>query len=252
MKIKLNFQDKKLEADLSKPIDISLSLNNGTNNVNAYYLPNPEFKTFRAEGFVGSMNEGGPCNVNNLFLSPHGNGTHTECVGHISKEPYTINQCLKEFHFIAQLISVQPRPLPNTDRVIILDEIKEKFIPDNEIKALVIRTLPNDDFKKTKNYSGKNAPYLHSSAAKLIADSGIEHLLLDLPSVDKENDGGVLAAHHEFWKYPAATRVNCSITELIYVPGNIADGIYLLNIQIASLESDASPSKILLFELKQK
>jgi hypothetical protein len=37
---------------------------------------------------------------------------------------------------------------------------------------------------------------------------------------------------------------------MIYVPENIEDGIYLLNIQIASFETDASPSKPILYEIQ--
>jgi arylformamidase len=36
---------------------------------------------------------------------------------------------------------------------------------------------------------------------------------------------------------------------MIYVPNSIFDGTYLLNIQIASFENDASPSKPVLYML---
>ena len=78
---------------------------------------------------------------------------------------------------------------------------------------------------------------------------GIDHLLIDLPSVDKESDGGKLLAHHAFWQYPFNTKTERTITEMIYVPNTIYDGTYLLNIQIASFENDASPSKPLLFQM---
>ena len=76
-----------------------------------------------------------------------------------------------------------------------------------------------------------------------------QHLLLDLPSVDREEDAGQLLAHHAFWQYPAQPRREATITELIFVPNEIADGLYLLNIQITSLELDASPSKPVLYAL---
>jgi arylformamidase len=59
-----------------------------------------------------------------------------------------------------------------------------------------------------------------------------------------------LAAHHTFWQYPAQPRTHCTITELIYVNNSIPDGLYLLNIQIASFEIDASPSKPVLYSLE--
>ena len=80
-------------------------------------------------------------------------------------------------------------------------------------------------------------------------DLGIDHLLIDLPSVDKEVDGGKLSAHHAFWQYPHNTKLERTITEMIYVSNTVYDGSYLLNLQIASFENDASPSKPLLFQL---
>jgi arylformamidase len=74
-------------------------------------------------------------------------------------------------------------------------------------------------------------------------------LLLDLPSVDREEDGGNLLGHKAFWQYPENPRSACTITELIYVPSEVPDGDYLLNIQIASLELDVSPSKPVLYAL---
>ena len=82
-------------------------------------------------------------------------------------------------------------------------------------------------------------------------DCGVQHLLIDLPSVDREEDGGELLSHHTFWQYPAATRENCTISELIFVDDKISDGLYLLNISIASFEIDVSPSKPVLYKLNR-
>jgi hypothetical protein len=70
-----------------------------------------------------------------------------------------------------------------------------------------------------------------------------------MPSIDKEVDGGVLAAHHEFWNYPSQARSHKTITEFIYVPNEVDDGTYLLNLQIASFENDASPSKPVIYKV---
>jgi kynurenine formamidase len=141
--------------------------------------------------------------------------------------------------------------LPNGDLIITADSISALFKPQANVDALIIRTLPNTSEKLNKQYSGANPPYLHHEAAQYCCASGIKHLLLDLPSVDREDDGGVLSAHHAFWQYPHKTRKEATITELIYVPNIVADGLYMLNLQIASFENDASPSKPLLFELQK-
>jgi len=115
---------------------------------------------------------------------------------------------------------------------------------------LVLRTLPNDSLKLSTNYSGANPPYMQAGAAAYLVERGVKHLLIDLPSVDREEDGGKLAAHHAFWQYPEAPRTDCTISELVYVNNSIPDGLYLINLQIASFEIDASPSKPVLYALE--
>ena len=114
----------------------------------------------------------------------------------------------------------------------------------------MIRTLPNGPEKTRQNYSNTHPPYLAADAAAYLAASGIDHLLIDLPSIDPEVDGGALKAHRAFWNYPEATRKQATITELIYVNDKVKDGLYLLNLQIAPFENDATPSKPVLFKLK--
>ena len=118
------------------------------------------------------------------------------------------------------------------------------------MEAIIIRTLPNYIEKRTKKYSHTNWSYLTEVAAKYIRECGVKHLLIDLPSVDKEKDEGKLLAHKAFWDYPKNTRFDATITELIYVPNKIEDGDFLLNLQIASFENDASPSKPVLYKIE--
>ncbi len=190
----------------------------------------------------------------NIKLNPHGNGTHTECVGHIAKDKYTINQCLKQFNFVARLISVYPQKQSNGDRVILKEQLEQLISPEElrSCEALIVRTLPNDELKLNQNYSGANPAYLHHEACAYIVENNIEHLLIDLPSVDREEDGGQLLSHKAFWKYPEAIRKNATISELIFVNNGIKDGLFLLNIQIASFELDVSPSKPVLYELRKQ
>ena len=243
----IEHKGKHFKVNLSEPIDISIPLLAGKENVNAFHLSPMKIEPFRIGDFVGSVASGGPCNVNNISFNPHGNGTHTESVGHISKDDYPIHKHLQKFFFIAELISVEPENI-GTDLVISREQIKSKLI-NEKAEAIIIRTLPNDQEKNTRQYSGTNPAYLHADAAAFISDLGIEHLLLDLPSVDKEEDGGKLSAHHKFWNYPQKPRLKSTITELIYVPDSVSDGIYLLNLQIASFMNDASPSKPVLYKL---
>jgi len=250
VRILTDFNNQKYTADLNKPIDISLPLKTGMDTVNCFWATYMDVAPVKMGNFIGSTQAGGAVNFVTVKFTPHGNGTHTECVGHISKEVYTINQSLKRFHFPAQLISIYPQKQDNGDRVILKEQIEKDFIEG--VEAIIIRTQPNDDFKRTTNYSGANAPFIHHEAIAFLVAKGINHLLIDLPSVDKEDDGGQLLAHKTFWKYPNNTRTEATITELIYVDNNVKDGLFLLNIQIASFEIDASPSKPILYELNKE
>ena len=244
-----NIQHSKGEfkIDLSKPFDISMPLHAGEKNVNAWYRPPVTMEAVRMGDWVGDVNKGGSVNFRDIWFNPHAHGTHTECVGHISKEFYSINQSLKQFFFIAELVTITPE-LIDGDAVITEEQLKTAMI-QKDCEAIIIRTLPNEESKLVRQYSNTNPPYLHHLATEFLRNKNIQHLLLDLPSVDREQDNGKLLAHHAFWNYPEATRINATITELIYVPNKIADGKYLLNLQIAPFENDAAPSKPVLYKI---
>jgi len=239
--------NKTFAFDSSRFFDLSTPIRNGDNNVNAYFLNHPKFEPFRAGGFVGSVEQGGACNCEDITFNAHGNGTHTECVGHISKEHHTINTCLKSFYHHALVITVKPEKRDNGDYWIPHTAIEQ--LNFETFDALVLRTEPNSDEKLTHMYSGTNPTYLDPALTGLLAEKGIAHIVLDLPSVDKEEDGGALLAHRAFWSYPDAPRLNATITELAYIPNEVKDGEYILNLQIAPFESDASPSKPILYPI---
>lgn len=254
MKSVIQHNNKTIQVDLSQPIDISIPLTNTDANPIAWYIEKPVIEPVRFGDWIGKVSEGSSStNFNNIFFNPHGHGTHTECLGHITRDFYSINQCLKQFFFLAEVISVKPE-LEGDDLVISKDQI-EKALGRKTTEAIVIRTLPNETAKLSRKYSNTNWPYLKGEAADFIRESGIQHLLIDLPSVDKEHDEGKLLAHKAFWNVKdvnvlnADARINCTITEMIYVADEVADGSYLLNIQIASFENDASPSKPVLYKI---
>jgi len=241
------------EANLNRPLDISIPLFEGETGVNCFYAPFYETAPVRQENFLGSTQEGGAVNFRNVRINPHGNGTHTECVGHISREPYSLLDCLSAFHFPALLITLYPQKQGDGDRLILREQLEEVLGETQSTPALVIRTMPNEkNFKWHAQYSGTNPPYLdHRAVTWLVDEWGLEHLLIDLPSVDREEDGGRLLAHKAFWQYPDRIRTHCTISELVYVNNSIPDGLYLLNIHVGSYLIDVSPSKPVLYTLRQ-
>ena len=87
-------------------------------------------------------------------------------------------------------------------------------------------------------------------AAQYLVNKGVDHLLIDLPSVDREKDGGALLCHKVFWNFDGKLRKHATITELIYVPNTVKDGTYFLNLQVAPFENDASPSRPVLYKIE--
>ena len=245
MLARININGHEHEFDLHKPIDVSMPLMANENAASAWYVPPISIEPVRTDQFIGDVNQGGSVNFNAIQFNPHGNGTHTESVGHISSAKESINQCLKTFFFNAQLISVRPEK-QGADFVITKAQVQKELKENCE--AVLIRTLPNNPDKLNRQYSNSNPPYLESAVIDHFLEKGVNHLLIDLPSVDKEVDDGVLAAHHKFWNYPDQPQQHRTITEFIYVPDEVSDGMYLLNIQIAPFENDASPSKPVLYK----
>ena len=252
MEVRLAHKGKELAFDLSNPLDISIPLRDDPQQVNCFWAPLFEVSPVRSGDFVGSTAEGGLLNFMNVRINPHGNGTHTECVGHISREPVSIHKTLRKSHFLARLITVIPQKLSNGDRCITRQAIAQALEGEEDLEALIIRTTPNDLDKQKRNYSGTNPVYMEKDAMELIVERKVKHLLIDLPSVDREEDGGALVAHNTFWNYFGnmdGCRREATITELIYVPDSILDGMYLLNLQTASFDIDVSPSKPLLYKM---
>lgn len=243
----ISYRSNSYKIDLSKPLDISIPLQGGSSGVNAWGGPLAKIAPYAQGDFVGSVAMGAPVNFNLIHFSPHAHITHTECVGHITKEAYSVNTQLQRYFFFAELITVRPEQL-NDDLVISRKQLEEAM-GSTEVVALIIRTLPNNENKLDREYTNSNPPYLLKEAAEYLSSKGVQHLLIDLPSVDKEKDGGVLAAHKAFWNLDGEMRMGATITEFIYVPDQITDGNYFLNIQMAPFENDASPSRPVLYKI---
>lgn len=249
MKGTITVNDKVYQVDFHKPLDISIVLKSNTDNPRAWHQDTPTIEPVKMGDWVGKISEGASVNFNTITFSPHAHGTHTESYGHISQEFFGINEALKTFFFIAEVISVQPVQIGD-DQIITKDSI-EKELQGKRPQAVVIRTLPNPESKKSKHWSNSNWAFLSEETTLFLREIGVEHLLIDVPSVDKEKDEGKLAAHKAFWNYPENPRKNATITEMIFVPDSIEDGIYLLNLQIASFENDASPGKPILYKISE-
>jgi len=99
---------QKYKIDLTKPLDISMPLRASKKNVNAWYIDEPTIEPVVLDGWTASVAEGASINFNNINFNPHAHGTHTECVGHITEKVHSINQNLKQFFFLAEVVTVAP------------------------------------------------------------------------------------------------------------------------------------------------
>ncbi|MBK8304136.1 MAG: cyclase family protein [Chloracidobacterium sp.] len=191
---------------LGTQIDISIPLQFNGPQPNAYGVETATSKACEAGDIVGDTRCGGSVNFEQYTFIPHCNGTHIECVGHITDERISVLDCLTDVFLAGVLVSVDPENVDGGDLVITSSSLQAASVGKaaDTPTALIVRTLPNDKF-----------------------------------------DEGKLVNHRIFWNVEpgsreinAATRVNSTITELIYVPNEVADGEYLLNLQIAPFVSD--------------
>ncbi len=224
----------RLNIDLNSAVDISIPVSFGKKQLVAFDGPPAKRAAYKAGSFVGDMRHGGSCNCEVYTFSPHLNGTHTECVGHITKERISVQNVGL---VMAALVTVKPV------QGLITAAMLKKLKP---VEALIVRTLPNGANKKTRNYRKSTPSYFTAEAMQHIVKLGVQHLLVDFPSVDKVDDSKLIN-HHIFWKKDALKK---TITELVYVPDRARDGAYLLNLQVAAFEADAAPSRPVLYKVK--
>lgn len=260
---------RKFHADLNGGVSLAIDLDFGGEQPRFFGVPPAETAPIVAGDFVGSVSEGGPCNVKLVTASFHSSGTHTECVGHISENRISIADLVENSLIPTTLITITPEKI-GSDSYHVSTEAGELFITLSNLEkalagahghfmeGLVVRTLPNHKSKLTRDYDSHSYPCLTTEATTHLREIGVRHLLVDTPSVDRADDGGQLGNHRIFWNV-AAGEVDiradrCSrrtITELIFIPDPLPDGRYILNLQLPAFASDASPSRPILYPVEE-
>ncbi len=232
-------------------------------------------KPMRSGSFIGDTRQGGSCNAEQITFNPHCNGTHTESISHLINDLIAPHQVIKQPLMPAYLLSLLPRlygdvsadadsyqpPAVPQDLMICKDMLTAvKNNIQSGVKALIIRCLPNHKSKLDQVYGGPQQPPFFSNQAMqwLVEHTDVEHLLVDMPSVDRLQDDGLLSNHRIFWNIEPGSHLSTehqhqhkTITEMIYVPNDIKDGHYILNLQLPRLNLNAVPSNPLLYQLKQ-
>jgi kynurenine formamidase len=269
MNAQLELPGGDLRIELARPLDLSVELDFQGPQARHFGAPRASAVPFSLPGFTGSVARGASCNCESITLIPHCNGTHTECVGHLTLEALHAHRITPRGFLPALLLSLTPvlssrssessDPLPDPgDRLLTGEALRAAWpagLPFGP-RALVIRTLPSAPARRTRDYTDMTPPYLTREAARYLTERGIEHLVVDLPSIDRAHDEGRLTAHRIFFGLPPgesaltrAARSHCTVTELAYIPDEAADGPYFLQLQVPAINGDAVPSRPLLYRL---
>ena len=177
---------------------------------------------------------------------PHTHSTHTECLGHISAQGPFISEILPQIPPYMHAVLVTPQITNQITRESLESVLEGRGF--DYCKAIIVRTLFTPEAKDNcVDFTESGAPYFTGDAMSYLKSKRFVHLLTDLPSVDHETDKE-LPAHHEFFDSSQEFR---TITELCclskYSTEELPDGLYMLNLQILNMHSDASPSRPLLF-----
>jgi arylformamidase len=270
MNIELKINGESYTSNLNKGQSIAITLLPNGRQPNHFGAPECVSETLIAEDFIGDTKLSGSCNVNKLTIIPHCNGTHTESVSHIVNQLVPVYQAIEDSFFPCILVSLQAqsasetkeayRPCLDKDNKVITKEQLElsiKGFSNQQLQGLVIRTVPNDIEKKSRIYDNDHyPPFLTNDAMNYLVKRQVKHLMVDFPSVDKMYDDGQLTNHRIFWNIAFEDKnmnpqsiTNKTITEMVFVNDEIEDGSYLCNLQIPEIETDAVPSRPVLYKL---
>lgn len=214
----------RLPLDLGAPISLARPVRFDGGGPRHFGAPAARARPYAAPGFSGDVRRGASCNCATIELTPHCNGTHTESVGHLVEEPLDVCD----------------------------------LVPLGLLPALVLRSRAADTLEAhAVTYRDDPAdPYLSRQLVSELVARGIEHLVVDLPSIDRSRDGGRLCAHRLFFGLPTgstrladATRQHCTVTEYASIPAALSDGPCALQLTLPRLAGDAVPSRPLAFRL---
>lgn len=266
----VTLRDRQVQVDLAAPFDLAIPLQfNGKQPV-FFGAPPARREPLTSGDWIGDTHHGGNCNAETLTLTPHCNGTHTECVSHLVNQSIAITDAVPDTLAPAWLVSIEGEPvetctdelpddIPTGQTVISRAQLQQALaeVPDVFLHAVIIRSLPNRIDKQHRNYDdGKPVTFMTTAATQWLVDHECEHLLLDIPSLDYSADPD-LAAHRVFFGLPPgshdssdAQRPQCTITEMIFVDNAIEDGACLLDLQVPAFQADAAPSRPLIYRIE--
>ena len=257
----IEYYGKKYIIDTTKFSDLSIPYNFNGSQPNFFNVKPGFSKPFQSESLCYSISQGAGCNVSEINMNIHCTGTHTECVGHLLSIACSVSDCIQELYIPTILLTISPISFSECvdsyhfnvnafEKVISKDLIKisfEKYKSMNPL-SIILRTLPNPKEKQYYSFSKHTPPFFTNDAIRFLSNK-VQHLVVDIPSIDRMKDDGILGNHRIFWgnhndpKGSVNSNSNKTITELAYIPNNIKDGFYFMNLQLPHFQIDAAPSR---------
>jgi hypothetical protein len=256
--MRVALERREFELDLSQPLDLGrpVAFASGTeSDPQPFGAPAPSATPLRVGEFLGDVVRGGSCNCRTQSLTPHSSGTHTEGVGHLTREPLDAWRLLPAGLLPCALVQLWPTELGPGGRQAITAASLESawprelaFAPAAAVIGSHRDVAPSDPLAP---------PFFTPDALRWLVLRGIEHVVVDLPSLDPTEDGGALEAHRVFFGLPPrsstlreARRPRATVTELARISSGLRAGNYLLSLQAAAIDGDAVPSRPLLYALQ--
>src|SRR5690349_14491380 len=269
MQAELSYGGQKVRAALDRGVSLAIAVEFGAAGPRHFGAGAPQSKPFAIGGFTGSVASGASVNCSTVTLTPHCQMTHTESVAHLTRESGDAWRVVPRGLLPAVVVSVSPEPAREstestdpqpwgTDTLITRRRLRAAWPMGKMVDpvAAVIRTLPNDADKRSRDYTDLVPPYLTREAVEWLVEKRIEHLVLDVPSVDRTHDEGRLIGHRVFFGLPPgstsrgdAARSRATITELAFIPDEVHDGPCILSLAVPAIGGDAVPSQPIVYPL---
>jgi arylformamidase len=265
----LNFGGQKVRAALDRGVSLAIAVEFGGMGPRHFGAPAPTTAPFSIGTFSGSVATGASVNCSSMTLIPQCQMTHTESVAHLTRESGDAWRVVPRGLLPAVVVSVIPEPASEsnestdpqpwaTDSLISKRRLRAAWPMARMVDpvAAIVRTLPNDLGKRTRDYTELVPPYLTREAVEWLVEKRIEHLILDVPSVDRTHDDGHLVGHRLFFGLPPgshargdAARSRATVTELAFIPDEVHDGPCILSLAVPAIGGDAVPSQPIVYPL---
>jgi len=181
VKINFDFDGTQYECAMSEGVSLAIPMDFAGPQPNFFGTKNANSSPLEFGDSVADTTQGGSCNVDQIQMIPHCNGTHTETIGHIVDQDIFVGHGATDSLSTATVITVKPEPggaatargetyrpaLNEVDQVLSRSGLVQAFelvarqhgeLADGaKTTALIVRTT-TDERRKSARYDADNRP----------------------------------------------------------------------------------------------